>query len=374
MKPATIRAWSVAHTWSSLVCTAFLLLLCVTGLAMIWLRDIDAHFAGHPPPAPAPASAPLTNLDRVFADAAARVPGETVTFADWAFEGDLLGVNMAAPDSPKNRRQLVYDARSGAFLEDSREDKPNHPVRIFLGVMNKLHIQLFLGLPGEFFLAGMTGLFVLATVSGVVLYGPFTRKLAFGAVRVEKSRRALWLDLHNLIGIATVGWVLVVAVTGIMNAFTVPAYAAWRNQTVPSLVAHLEHTPVVVRIGPMAATKAGEAANPGSRMIRIVTPGHKDGSPRHYVVWTQGDTPVTKKLFRPVLVAVDTGAVTLSAPPPWWLSTLQLSRPLHFGDYGGYPLKILWSLLDMMAIAILGSGLYLFVARRRRPRAVGLEA
>ena len=367
MRPSTIRAWSFVHTWTSLVCTAFVLLLCVTGLAMIWIHEIDANYADHPAVAQVAAGHPPANLDAVFADAVKRAPGERVTYVDWAFEGDLLGVNMAPPDNPKPNRQLVYDARTGDFLEDTRKDNPNHPVRVFLRIMNRLHIQLFLGLPGELFLAGMAALFVIATVSGVVLYVPFTRKLDFGVVRAERSGRAGWLDAHNLIGIATVGWVLVVAVTGIMNAFTVPAYKAWRKATVPALVAPYKNQPLQPsHIGPQEAKERGESANPGSRMVRITPPGGKDGSPRHWVVWTQGNTPVTRKLFRPVLVAADTGAVTLSGPPPWWLSTLQMSRPLHFGDYGGVPLKVLWTILDLIAIGVLVSGLKLFIDKRRR--------
>jgi uncharacterized iron-regulated membrane protein len=42
-----------------------------------------------------------------------------------------------------------------------------------------------------------------------------------------------------------------------------------------------------------------------------------------------------------------------------------MSRPLHFGDYGGLPLKIIWALLDIVTIIVLGSGVYLFVARSR---------
>ncbi len=30
------------------------------------------------------------------------------------------------------------------------------------------------------------------------------------------------------------------------------------------------------------------------------------------------------------------------------MTTLLLSQPLHFGDYGGMPLKILWALLDLL--------------------------
>ncbi|CAO3425138.1 hypothetical protein [Azospirillum doebereinerae] len=50
---------------------------------------------------------------------------------------------------------------------------------------------------------------------------------------------------------------------------------------------------------------------------------------------------------------------------PWYMLALRLSQPLHFGDYGGLPLKILWALLDIVAIVILGSGLYLWWTRRR---------
>ena len=370
MSPGATRAWRRVHTWTSLVCTLFLLMLCITGLAMIWLPEIDAHYADHPPVPTPPAGAPrLADLDRVFRDAETRAPGEKITYADWAFTGDLLGVNLAKPGAPRARRQLVYDAHTGVFLEDLHGRKRGHPVRLFLGVMNKLHIQMFAGLPGEFFLAAMTSVFLVALISGVVLYAPFSPKAGFGEVRTERGARIRWLDLHNLLGVATAGWVLVVAATGVMNAFTVPAYAAWRKGVLPELVKpYYGEAARRMLVGATAATAAAEGATPGARMVRITTPGARDGTPGHWVVWTQGDRPVTKKLFRPVLVDAETGAAVVSHGPPWWLSTLQLSRPLHFGDYGGAPLKVLWTLFDLVAIVVLGSGLYLWVARLGRSR------
>ena len=51
------------------------------------------------------------------------------------------------------------------------------------------------------------------------------------------------------------------------------------------------------------------------------------------------------------------------------MSAMYLSQPLHFGDYAGLPLKILWALLDVVAIVVLVSGLYLWLGRRRAPLA-----
>ena len=39
MKTTSIRRWSQVHTWASLICTLFLLLLALTGLTPDALRD-----------------------------------------------------------------------------------------------------------------------------------------------------------------------------------------------------------------------------------------------------------------------------------------------------------------------------------------------
>jgi uncharacterized iron-regulated membrane protein len=50
---------------------------------------------------------------------------------------------------------------------------------------------------------------------------------------------------------------------------------------------------------------------------------------------------------------------------PWYAKALFVSQPLHFGDYGGLPLKLAWALLDAVTIFVLCSGLYLWLGRRR---------
>lgn len=52
---------------------------------------------------------------------------------------------------------------------------------------------------------------------------------------------------------------------------------------------------------------------------------------------------------------------------PWYMTALFVSQPLHFGDYGGMPMKIIWALLDVMTIIVLGSGLVLSVTKRKQP-------
>ncbi len=107
----------------------------------------------------------------------------------------------------------------------------------FMMVMLRLHVDMYAELPGKLLLAFMGLLFVVAIVSGTVLYAPFMRKLEFAQVRANKSRRTRWLDLHNLIGVVTLTWALVVGVTGVISACADLLIASWRNDALATMIA-----------------------------------------------------------------------------------------------------------------------------------------
>jgi len=60
------------------------------------------------------------------------------------------------------------------------------------------------------------------------------------------------------------------------------------------------------------------------------------------------------------------------------MQALMLAQPLHFGDYAGLPMKLLWAALDLLTIAVLWTGLRVWLqhrapARRRPPRGFSHE-
>jgi uncharacterized iron-regulated membrane protein len=364
----SIKQWSVIHTWSSLLCTLFLLTICISGLPLIFADEIRAWTEQPLPYAQVPADAPRANLDGLVEQARRRYPKEQVLslFIDDDAPRVIATVAPSAAVSDKQGHLLSFDAHTGAVLED--EPPFSAQPRDFLGVMFALHTDLFAGLTGELFLGAMGLAFVLAIVSGVVLYAPFMRKLAFGAVRRER-RVPQWLDLHNLVGIVTVAWCLVVGVTGVINELSTPLFGLWRVTEAKALIAPDRGRPAldVAELAPVQRVYDTAAkALPGRVITSITFPGgDTDSSTQHYLLWARGSTPITSQLFSPVLIDGRSGALTALIPMPWYLRVLELSRPLHFGDYGGLPLKILWALFDAAAIAILGSGVYLWAARRR---------
>jgi uncharacterized iron-regulated membrane protein len=359
-----LRTWSWLHKWSSLVCTAFMLLLCLTGLPLIFHEEIG-HLTGtimEPPPMPK--GARRLGLDQVLQVARTQHPDRVVQFASQGDEGDELWfVTMTPTPAPTDDfRQVVVDARTGAVLPQPRIDQG------FMWIMLKLHEDLFAGLPGKLFLGFMGTLLLVAIVSGVVLYAPFMRKLAFGEVRSGRSRRIRWLDLHNLLGIATLTWAFVVGTTGVINTWADLVVQYWQRDELSHLLAPYRGQSIVPLAERASVQRSYEAALesvPGSRLSFAAFPGTAYSSPHHTTFFFKGNTPLTSRLPRPVLVDARTAQVTAAPELPWYLTALLVSQPLHFGDYGGLPMKILWALLDVATIVVLASGLYLWLKRRQ---------
>jgi uncharacterized iron-regulated membrane protein len=210
--------------------------------------------------------------------------------------------------------------------------------------------------------------FVAAIVSGIVIYGPFMRKLGFGEIRQNRARPVRWLDWHNFLGIVVVAWTLVVGGTGILNTWADLVIKVWQYTQLTEMLGAGKDKPVPTKLASLE--KAVELARqklPDMEPQTVAFPGTVFAGPAHYVIFCRGNTPLTSRLLKPVVIDGETGAFTDTRDLPWFVTTLLVSKPLHFGDYGGMTLKIIWALLDLVTIVILITGLYLWMARRRAP-------
>ena len=358
MKTTAIRQWSWIHKWSSLVCTLFLLMLCLTGLPLVFHDEIDDLSHSHDWQAAHP-DGPRLTLDEILATALNNRPDEVPLFMSFDIERPVVNVTTALASDLSVMHFAPYDATSGAAVPTGDHDAG------FMAFLLQLHTDMFLGLPGMLFLGLMGFLFIIATISGVILYVPFMSRLAFGTVRRQRSARVKWLDYHNLLGVVTLVWALVVCFTGVINTLEVPIIDAWQEREVRSLIsAHQEAEVGDRRASLDDAVNAAKALAPDMKLQFVAFPGSSYSTHAHYSIFLHGNTPLSEHVITPVMVRVDTGEVVGLREMPIAAKALSLSRPLHFGDYGGLPLKLLWVLLTLIMIVILISGLYLWWGKR----------
>ena len=345
MKARSVRIWSLVHRWTSLVSTAFLLLICLTGLPLIFHHEIDEALGYAPKAETTSPDTTMASVDQIAAAALASDPGKVLQYISWNRDepGAVIAfTNIARDGKPDDAVVRAFDAHSAKLLGPVGTG----PMLVVL----KLHTDMYAGQPGKLFLGGMGLLFLVAIVSGVVLYWPFTRRLSFGTLRQDRSNRIRWLDWHNLLGITTVVWACVIGGTGVINTWAEPMLDRWRASELASMVAPYAGQPAQTQTASLD-TIVGNAASaaPGMEVAFIAYPGTPFSSTHHFAAFMRGDTPLTSRLLKPVLLDAQTGAVADTRDLPFYLKALFVSQPLHFGDYGGLPLKIIWAVLDQQS-------------------------
>jgi uncharacterized iron-regulated membrane protein len=356
-----MRFWIWAHKWSSLVCTVFLLVLCITGLPLIFRGEID-HALGYgagggtaQPPAP---------LAAIEAAAHAAKPTGKIHFLVWQPDKPGVITLSIAPANAKSyhdNENLLLDAATTKPAAGGGDASPTQ-------WLVDLHTSLFLGPIGGLLLGLPALLFIVALASGVVIYGPFARKAGFARIRTDRSRRTVWLDGHNMLGVVILAWALVVGATGLINTWGEYVIRFWQMSELSRYAA--SGPPPA---GPVASidriVAVAQARYPSYRPYFVAYPGSLMAGERFHAVYLRGPEGLEEHIFRPVLVESATARILAAPQAPWYVSTLALSQPLHFGDYGGAPLKALWALLDLATIAVLVSGLRLtFSGGRKKAR------
>ena len=364
MSRETIKFWYLVHKWSSLIPMAFLLMLCVTGLPLIFHDEIDAAMADEAGSALAetPSAEGGLPLDAMLETALAQRPGEVPLFMAFSQDDSLLTVTTGpSPDADGSQMTLLFlDRATGESLGPA-------PVNQLMDFLLTLHTDMFLGLPGMWTLGVCGILFLVALVSGIVLYAPFMRLLPFGTVRTDRKPRTRRLDEHNLLGVVAFAWMIVVGATGAINAFADPLTDSWRESEVAAMTAaYGAQQPLSPdEYGSLdAAMAAAQEALPGRSPQFIGFPGGDWSSGHHYAIFFQGDRPVTQNLLTPALVDARSSQLTDARTMPAINQALMMSKPLHFGDYGGLPLKIIWAVMTLITIWVLGTGILLWLRRR----------
>lgn len=121
-----------------------MLLLCLTGLPLIFHHKIG-YLLGTEVEAPEMlASAARSSLDRVLAVAKERHPGKEGMFISREPDDDRVWyVTLSdTPTADTDLKQVAVDARTAAPLAEPKLDEG------FIHVMFKLHVDLFAGMPG----------------------------------------------------------------------------------------------------------------------------------------------------------------------------------------------------------------------------------
>lgn len=359
-----INLW--LHRWCSLVATLPFLILCLTGTVLIFHEEIDAAL-GHVP-VPQLEAMPHRPLQESIDNLLAANTGERVASIGLDAQ-DHAGLLMAAMVPNEARRFEGIKMRYAELATAKPTAHTVDPTRTLTGFLLELHARWFLGPVGEIVGAVIALLVMISLVSGLVVYWPHAKKVIFGLLRRGRGPRLRQLDLHNFIGVVVLGWAFAVSLTGVLLGLGTVATGVWTAATLNELRDRVAGGDVDLRRPPVtldAAAAAVERLAPkGWKVGTVIYPGTEYSTPRHYAVLVMAPAGLGRRLFRAGLVDAGNGEVVALLEMPWYMQAIILSQPLHFGNYGGLPLKLLWTLCTWLTLYITANGAWMWWDRRR---------
>lgn len=270
-----------------------------------------------------------------------------------------LGIDGAT--QLRGARRTLFDLNSGEEIKS----KPSVQEDFFDWTL-KLHRELFLGSNGKLYLGVVGLLYVFMLISGLFIYGNFMKTRGFGEIRKQKIKS--FVDLHKFVGVVTFGWSFVVGLSGVFLAFNGVLIKLFQIVSLKHLSEQYQsfkNSAEVVTAAPFhEVIQTALQAKPDSVITYISFPDTEFGIPGHFLMLMNGTTALTERISELVVVNAASAKLAEIVELPLYLKIVLLSEPLHFGDYGGVLLKIIWILFTIASLAVAVFGVSSFFMKR----------
>jgi uncharacterized iron-regulated membrane protein len=248
-------------------------------------------------------------------------------------------------------REVFVHPYTGEVLGRRRKDQT------IVGFLYAVHHDLFAGKLG-LYLVGFSGLIMmLQSVTGLVLWTGW-RKLKSGLkLRWDAPLRLINFDLHNVGGFVFNSLLLVVGFTGTV---IVGAHILLEAPTVANLPNTFQPTIAVSQL-----LKQADAAMPDGKTMSLSFPDEQ-----LLVVNKKLPSDHPRFYFSSVTLNAKTGELVevskIVEKPAMWNFLVPIAD-LHFGSFGGLVTRLLYVVLGFVPMMLFGTGLVLWMNRKKRP-------
>ena len=358
------RRWWQFHSWLGLISGLGLLVIGLSGSILVFQDELDAWRR----PSiyrTTPRTGGRLSLDQLWATTQRALPGWTI--ADWTLPrdagySDLLRVYP--PGETREIRKLHVDPYTSEML-----GSPATYPHTLSGFLLILHTSFFGGIAGTFVVDLFAIALLLLGISGLWLYRDFWK--SFFTLRWRSSARIFFSDFHKTIGIISVLFNFVLGFTG----------AWWNTQSVyHSLISKPDAAPSAPasvvpfnpsQVGISLDTLVAEARRqlPGFRVTSLALPATDHGE-----IILSGGVPTINPFrsdFGSSVVFSSPGGALVRVDDirrlSFWTQVQDNFSPLHFGTFGGLPVKILWCFGGLAPGLLATSGFVIWRKRVSRP-------
>jgi len=360
----SLHKWNLIHRWSSLIATPFLLILFLTGLPLIFSDEIAqlTHDEEWVQSSQVNPDKKISSLQEAIEETKKSLPLKTPLYV--FFDKDDKNISyLKLDDSTKSDENdailFKVDLNKGEIQDELEHDIP------LMHFFFRLHVDFYNGIYGKWFLGFMTLIGLFSIISGVVVFVPYKNK-TFQLIKNKKSKIYTYITRHNIASVWMIGWALIISLTGLINAFADPLLRNSHDKNLENIL--LDSKFDIAKFNLDDAVKLVQEANSGMKIQKLAYPETLLSGKNFFIFYLHGKSHLEMYLTKMVYVDLEGRLVdtNLNISRPWYIKILQLSKPLHFGDFGGIFLKTIWLTFDILFIYIIYTGLIILTLRKRK--------
>ncbi len=240
-------------------------------------------------------------------------------------------------------------------------------------------LHRFLLFPVSFgaYLVSFFGFVLLASVvSAFFVYKKWWQ--GFFKLRLHKGKRIFYGDLHRLLGVWSLWFLLIIAVTGVWYFVERAARDLDVDIVEPLNSVRLSAGSSTSSdfISADAAIAIAKDAVPGLEIRYVFLPGIRGETLQPYSIAGRTDEVLARADANQVHVHPVTGEVTmvhLARGAPVGRQINSLMDPLHFGSFGGLATKLLYFVFGLASLAMTLTGAWMWLRRNRLRETKGLQ-
>ena len=365
MNGRQVRRLYALHKWTALITGLFVLVLSLTGAAAMFREDIDLFLT---PTRMVPANDEALEgslpLQESLSAVRTRYPDAALNTLEIPARNDVA-LTVVLRDDTTSRE--VFVDRFTATITGQRTGET------VANVLRQTHVRFYFFSWQGRVAVGMFGIALLiSSVTGLLLYGPFMKGLAFGTIRRKRLQLAV-ADWHKLLGIVTLVFNVVIAITGVvlglenLQRFSPVVRDALHPGPPPALL-EATRAAAISNISIDSAISSASAALPGVSFTRVALPSE---ARRYYRLRGSHDSRWTQQVSSDAVVHATSGDVLWSHDARTGrliTRAYNLNEPLHFGTFGGLTVRVLYAILGIASGGLSVLGFWLWILKRRRRR------
>lgn len=343
-----IFAW---HHWCGLIVGVFLLMMSITGSMLVFSDELETLEERDIPSVQTIKGSP--SFDASFPSVQQAYPGWEIRLYHLPKADEALVYELRQKE---NRKKVYVHPVSGKIMGSNENANNSVQRRLLL-----LHYTIFAGTTGKIVVFGTGVLFLITLITGLIVYRKSLIKVLTFKVRFNrKTTRSFYSSLHRIIGIWSLLFNLLMVTTGLWLSGQVVLNALKSS----AATVKKKDTPPIQSVDGIVRKLSKEYSNFEIHLIRIRPGGN--------AVQVSGRLPDDPRYYGKYYSSFTINGSTLEIEKSGFMKNMsagerlsKMSGPLHFGNYGGFLLKIVYCLFGFAPAFLSISGFILWRKRKK---------